>query len=258
MRLGLAGLLGLTGQLQPSLSDEQSGEGSSPLPAAAVAEGQMQQTAEQQAAQQGGLRRHNSGIPLPPPPALNASLVRSLSGVPCPPSPTKPAAADSLARQLSGLPLAAALTEAAAPQPKRRKRARTTRPAAKQATAAAAADEGDEGMDEAELKRQARLMRNRQTAAASRWVQGRGGDGQFQRHGHSRVPCIARPDLLLCTSPGAAQPLTRFPPPPSPPTGSAAWTASPSWRRGWHSWWRCWACTASRWVMLRSLHLATD
>lgn len=171
MRLGLAGLLGLTAQRQPSLSDEQSGEGSSPLPAA---DGQMQQAAEQPAAQPGGLRRHNSGIPLLPPPALNASLVRSLSGVPYPPSPTKPAAADGLARQLSGLPLAAALTEAAAPQPKRRKRARTTRPAAKQA-AAAADEEGEEGMDEAEQKRQARLMRNRQTAAASRWVQGRGG-----------------------------------------------------------------------------------
>lgn len=179
MRRGLAGLLGLPEDCgQPSLS-EHSGEGSSPLLGSAPG----QQTCDQAAAA-GGLRRHGSGIPLPPPPAVDAGLVRSLSGVPCPPSPTKLPAADGLARQLSGLPLAAALSEAAA-QPKPRKRARTTRPAGKQAAAAAAAaatadEERDEDMDEAEQKRQARLMRNRQTAAAF--------PGEL---GHRVGPCIS-------------------------------------------------------------------
>lgn len=164
MRRGLAGLLGL-----PESLFDHSGKGSSPMPAADYL-GQQDDQQQQQAAP-GGLRRHGSGIPLPPPPPLDASLVRSLSGVPCPPSPTKPPAADGLARQFSGLPLAAALAEAAA-GPKTRKRARTARPrqAATAAAAAAVAEEADEPMDEAEQKRHARLMKNRQTAAASRWA----------------------------------------------------------------------------------------
>lgn len=225
MRLGLAGLLGL-----PLASEAQSGEASSSWPAA---EGQ-QPPADQRPSAAAGLRCHNSGLPLPPP----AALGRTLSGVPCPPSPTKPSAGDGLARQLSGRPTAATAAVGGEAAGGRKKRKRAAQPAAEQAAAAdeEAAAEGDP--DEAERKRQARLKRNRETAAASRC---RG------RPAASAAATLQHNASILLHSTLAHHP-PAFPLPCFPPhAGSAAWTASPSWRHAWRSWRVCWASTASRW-----------